>query len=154
MSDEKTIHKMENKKIAMACDHAGFEMKEYIKKLLVQNGYEPVDFGTNSNDSVDYPDFAHKVGTVISSGEFSIGLVLCGSGNGVNMTVNKHKGVRSALCWNEEIARLARAHNNANVCALPARFIAADDAWRIVKTFLNSEFEGGRHTNRVNKIDL
>ncbi len=145
---------MEDKKIAMACDHAGFQMKEFIKNKLVESGYEVTDFGTNSDASVDYPDFAHKVGTAVSSAEFSRGFVLCGSGNGVNMTVNKHKGVRSALCWNEEIARLARAHNNANICALPARFIPADEAWRIVKMFLNTEFEGGRHLNRINKIDL
>lgn len=145
---------MEDKKIAMACDHAGFQMKEFIKNKLVESGYEVTDFGTNSDASVDYPDFAHKVGAAVSSAEFSRGFVLCGSGNGVNMTVNKHKGVRSALCWNEEIARLARAHNNANICALPARFIPADEAWRIVKTFLNTEFEGGRHVNRINKIDL
>lgn len=145
---------MEDKKIAMACDHAGFQMKEFIKNKLVESGYEVTDFGTNSDASVDYPDFAHKVGAAVSSAEFSRGFVLCGSGNGVNMTVNKHNGVRSALCWNEEIARLARAHNNANICALPARFIPADEAWRIVKMFLNTEFEGGRHENRINKIDL
>ncbi|MBO7054268.1 MAG: ribose 5-phosphate isomerase B [Bacteroidales bacterium] len=145
---------MEKTTIAMACDHAGFQMKEFIKKQLLQEGYEIVDYGTDSDASVDYPDFAHKVGEAISNGTYSVGLVLCGSGNGVNMTVNKHKGVRSALCWNEEIARLARAHNNANVCALPARFIPAQEAWRIVQMFLNSEFEGGRHINRVNKIDL
>ncbi len=141
-------------KIAMACDHAGFQMKEFVKKQLEQEGFSVTDYGTNSDASVDYPDFAHKVGAAVSSQEFPLGIVLCGSGNGVNMTVNKHKGVRSALCWNEEIARLARAHNNANICALPARFIPADEAWRIVKMFLNTEFEGGRHINRINKIDL
>lgn len=145
---------MENKKIAMACDHAGFQMKEFIKNKFVESGYEVTDFGTNSDASVDYPDFAHQVGKAISNNDFPLGFVLCGSGNGVNMTVNKHKGVRSALCWNEEIARLARAHNNANICALPARFIPADEAWRIAKTFLATEFEGGRHENRINKIDL
>lgn len=145
---------MENKKIAMACDHAGFQMKEFIKKKLVELGCEITDYGTNSDASVDYPDYAHKVGEAVSSNAFPMGIVLCGSGNGVNMTVNKHKGVRSALCWNEEIARLARAHNNANICALPARFIPADEAWRIAKTFLATEFEGGRHENRINKIDL
>lgn len=145
---------MEDKKIAIACDHAGFQMKEFIKNKLIESGYEVTDFGTNSDASVDYPDFAHKVGVAVSSTEFPLGFVLCGSGNGVNMTVNKHKGVRSALCWNEEIARLARAHNNANICAMPARFIPADEAWRIAKTFLATEFEGGRHVNRINKIDL
>lgn len=145
---------MDDKTIVMAADHAGYQMKEYIKKQLVQEGYSPVDYGTNSDESVDYPDFAHKVGEAIESGAYSRGLVFCGSGNGVNMTVNKHKGVRSALCWNEEIARLARAHNNANVCALPARFIPAQDAWRIVKMFLSSEFEGGRHEKRVDKIEI
>lgn len=141
-------------KIAIACDHAGFQMKEFIKKQLAEKGFEIVDYGTNSDQSVDYPDYAHKVGAAISSGEMPLGLVLCGTGNGVNMTVNKHKGVRSALCWNEEIARLARTHNNANICALPARFISAQDAWRIVQMFLSSEFEGGRHEQRINKIDL
>ncbi len=145
---------MENKKIAIACDHAGYQMKEFVKKQLAEANYEIVDYGTNSDASVDYPDYAHKVGAAISNGEFEIGFVLCGSGNGVNMTVNKHKGVRSALCWNEEIARLARAHNNANICAIPARFIPAQDAWRIIQTFLSTEFEGGRHLNRINKIDL
>lgn len=145
---------MDDKTIVMAADHAGYQMKEYIKKQLVQEGYSPVDYGTDSDESVDYPDFAHKVGEAIESGVYSRGLVFCGSGNGVNMTVNKHKGVRSALCWNEEIARLARAHNNANVCALPARFIPAQDAWRIVKMFLSSEFEGGRHEKRVDKIEI
>lgn len=145
---------MDTQRIAIACDHAGFQMKEFIKKQLINEGIEVVDYGTNSDESVDYPDYAHKVGAAISNNEFELGLVLCGSGNGVNMTVNKHKGVRSALCWNEEIARLARAHNNANICALPARFIPAQDAWRIVQMFLKTEFEGGRHLKRVNKIDL
>lgn len=145
---------MENRTIAMACDHAGFQMKEFIKKQLEGKGYSLVDFGTNSDESVDYPDFAHKVGAAVSAGTYPIGLVFCGSGNGVNMTVNKHKGVRSALCWNEEIARLARAHNNANVCALPARFIPAQEAWRIVSMFLSTEFEGGRHEKRVEKIEI
>lgn len=145
---------MDKPKIAMACDHAGYQMKEYLKKKLVEEGYEVVDYGTNSDASVDYPDYAHKVGEAIASGAYPLGFVMCGSGNGVNMTVNKHKGVRSALCWNEEISRLARAHNNANICALPARFISAQDAWRIVQTFLSTEFEGGRHSNRIQKIDL
>lgn len=146
---------METHKIAIACDHAGFQMKEFIKKQLTQQqGFEIIDYGTDSDQSVDYPDYAHKVGFAVGSKEIAIGIVLCGSGNGVNMTVNKHKGVRSALCWNEEIARLARTHNNANVCALPARFISAQSAWRIVQTFLSSDFEGGRHEQRINKIDL
>jgi len=145
---------MDKPKIAMACDHAGYQMKEYLKNKLVEDGYEVVDYGTNSDASVDYPDYAHKVGEAIASGAYPLGFVMCGSGNGVNMTVNKHKGVRSALCWNEEISRLARAHNNANICALPARFISAQDAWRIVLTFLSTEFEGGRHSNRIQKIDL
>lgn len=145
---------MDKPKIAMACDHAGYQMKEYLKNKLLEDGYEVVDYGTNSDASVDYPDYAHKVGEAIASGAYPLGFVMCGSGNGVNMTVNKHKGVRSALCWNEEISRLARAHNNANICALPARFISAQDAWRIVLTFLSTDFEGGRHSNRIQKIDL
>ena len=142
------------KKIAIGSDHAGVEYKAAIIEFLKAEGYEIQDFGPANADSVDYPDFAHKVGEAIESGAYSRGLVFCGSGNGVNMTVNKHKGVRSALCWNEEIARLARAHNNANVCALPARFIPAQDAWRIVKMFLTSEYEGGRHEKRVDKIEI
>ncbi len=145
---------MTRTKIAVAADHAGFAMKDCIVKYLNAEGYEVKDFGTNSTESVDYPDFAHKLGFAIDAGECEIGFVFCGSGNGVNMVANKHKSVRSALCWTAEIAQLARAHNNANVCAVPARFITTGDAEKIVHTFLNTPFEGGRHELRVNKIPI
>lgn len=140
------------KKISIGCDHAGFQYKERIKKHLVAAGYEVIDRGTYSEDSVDYPDFAHQVGQDIDSQNCEKGILICGSGNGVNITANKHKQVRSALCWMPEIAELARLHNDANVIALPARFIAYELAESMVDLFLNTEFEGGRHQNRVNKI--
>ncbi len=144
-----TINK---EKIALGSDHAGFRMKEYLKSVLVTQGYEVVDYGTNSEDSVDYPDYAHPVAAGVENGIYKKAVVLCGSGNGVNMTVNKYCPVRSALCWNDEIARLARLHNNANILALPARFINNNEAKKIMKVFLETEFEGGRHTGRVEKI--
>ncbi len=142
------------KKIAIASDHAGFKLKSVIVEYLIKQGYEVDDKGTYSEDSVDYPDFAHKVGFDIDNLVVEIGIVICGSGNGVNMTVNKYSGVRSALCWNSEIAYLARLHNDANVLALPARFITTDEALRCVDAFLNTKFEGGRHVNRVKKIPI
>lgn len=142
-----------NKIIPMACDHAGFELKEIVKKYLVEKGYEVKDFGTNSSDSVDYPDYAHQLGRVINNGEYPLGIVICGSGNGVQMTVNKYPNVRCALCWNSEIARLARQHNNANVVSMPARFIPTEVALDIVNEFLSTDFEGGRHQRRVEKIN-
>lgn len=138
--------------IAMACDHAGYELKEAVKQHLAQLGYEVKDFGTNSSESVDYPDFAHKLGHAIDSGEYKRGIVICGSGNGVQMTVNKYAGVRCALCWNVEIAHLGRQHNDCNVVSLPARFIPQETALQIVDEFLNTPFEGGRHQRRVEKI--
>jgi ribose 5-phosphate isomerase B len=142
------------KKIGIACDHAGYEMKEEIKKWLFDEGYELKDFGTHSNASCDYPDFAHPLAVSVESGEVNYGISFCGSGNGINMTVNKHSEIRAALCWNTEISRLARQHNNANICSLPARFISFKEAQDIVETFLNTEFEGGRHLNRINKIPI
>ncbi|MDR2963187.1 MAG: ribose 5-phosphate isomerase B [Bacteroidales bacterium] len=139
-------------KIAVAADHAGFYMKEFIFSTLEKEGYEVRNFGTFSDNSVDYPDFAHTLAQAVSAGEYDYGFLFCGSGNGVNMTANKHKNVRSALCWESEIARLARAHNNANVCAIPARFISANETASIVTAFLNTSFEGGRHEQRVQKI--
>ncbi|MBN1253018.1 MAG: ribose 5-phosphate isomerase B [Bacteroidales bacterium] len=142
------------KKISMACDHAGYKTKEYLKEYLESKGYKIFDFGTNSAESVDYADFAHPMADALEKGIADIGITLCGSGNGINMTVNKHQGVRAALCWNTEIAKLAALHNNANVCALPARFISLTEAKEIVDIFINTEFEGGRHIERINKIPL
>lgn len=145
---------MEKPTIAVAADHAGFHMKELIFKYLKKEGYDVKDFGAHSDEDVDYPDFAHLLAYAIEKNEYDVGFVFCGSGNGVNMTVNKHQNVRAGLCWNEEIAQLVKAHNNANVCAVPARFVTANDALKIVKIYLNTEFEGGRHERRVNKIPL
>ena len=127
-------------------------MKEELKRFLKEKGYEVKDFGTHSPESMDYPDVAHPLAESIERGEVSQGIALCGSGNGISMTLNKHQGVRAALCWNEELAALARQHNDANVLSLPARFISVELAKRIVEKFLESSFEGGRHLRRVNKI--
>jgi len=143
---------VKKKKIAIASDHAGYLLKEKLLKHLINDGYEVKDFGCFSEESVDYPDFGHPLATSVSSGEFESAISICGTGNGINMTVNKHPGIRSALCWNEEISRLARAHNDANICALPGRFISESEAYLIVKTFLNTDFEGGRHKRRIDKI--
>lgn len=143
---------MKSKKIVIASDHAGYNMKEKIITYLINKKYSVKDVGTHSEESVDYPDFGHPLANEIEKGNFDIGISLCGSGNGINMTVNKHTDIRSALCWNEEIARLARAHNDANICSLPARFINYETAILIVKTFLETEFEGDRHERRIKKI--
>ena len=145
---------MEKIKIAIACDHAGFSLKERLIKYLVDEEYYVKDLGTYSTDAVDYPDFAHKLANVIAKNEYDYGISLCGSGNGINMTANKHQQIRSALCWNEEISRLARAHNNANICSLPARFINFENALLIVRAFLHTEFDGGRHLKRIKKIPV
>ena len=141
------------KNIGIASDHAGFEMKEAIKKFLEEHHVKVTDFGTNSSQSMDYPDVAHPLATAVQNGTLPLGIAICGSGNGISMTLNKHKGVRAALCWNTELAQLARNHNDANIFSLPARFIETATAIRIVETFLSSAFEGGRHLNRVYKID-
>lgn len=138
--------------IPIACDHAGFELKELVKEYLSNKGYEVKDYGTNSSDSVDYPDIVHPLGRDINNGVYERGIVICGSGNGVQMTVNKYSNVRCALCWTPEIAELARQHNNANILAMPARFITTEVALNIVDKYLNTEFEGGRHVRRVEKI--
>jgi len=143
---------MEILKIAVASDHAGFERKKAVLKYLQEQGIEYKDFGAFSAESSDYPDFAHPLAIAVSNGEFNKGITLCGSGNGINMTANKHQGIRSALCWMPEIAKLARLHNDANVCALPARYITDEQAIEIVKIFLSTGFEGGRHIQRINKI--
>jgi len=145
---------MEKTKIALACDHAGYERKLSIIEYLKKSGYEFKDFGAFSEESTDYPDWAHPMAEAISTGECQIGISLCGSGNGINMTANKHLGIRSALCWMPEIAALARQHNDANICALPARYLTDEQAIEIVKVFLNTEFEGGRHLKRIQKIPI
>jgi ribose 5-phosphate isomerase B len=139
-------------KIGIASDHAGFEMKEAVKKWLACLGNEIKDFGTKSSESTDYPDYAHLLANAVENKEVDFGISLCGSGNGINMTANKHQGIRAALCWNTEISRLARLHNDANICSLPARFISESDAKEIIKTFMGTTFEGGRHITRINKI--
>jgi ribose 5-phosphate isomerase B len=134
-------------------DHAGFSLKQHLVDHLTKAGHTVLDQGTKGPDSVDYPDFAHAVAKGVTSEEGSLGIVVCGSGNGVNITANKHEGIRSALAWTPEIGALARQHNNANILALPARFITSNDAERIVEAFLNATFEGGRHQGRVDKIE-
>ena len=145
---------MKKNKIAIVSDHAGYILKERLYKYLIDERYEVKDFGCFSEEVVDYPDFGHPLAEAVSSGEFDLGISICGTGNGINMVVNKHPGIRSALCWSEEISRLARAHNDANICALPGRFISESEALLIIKVFLNTDFEGGRHKRRVEKISL
>jgi ribose 5-phosphate isomerase B len=144
---------MNNKTIALGSDHAGFELKNDLIVYLVEKGYELADMGPDSADSVDYPDYAHKVAIAVTDGSACCGILICGSGNGVCITANKHKGVRAALCWEPEISGLAKQHNNANVICLPARFISQEKAFAIVDAYLNMEFEGGRHSARVDKIE-
>ena len=138
-------------KISIGNDHAGTEYKNAIVKLLNSKGIEVINYGTDTNSSVDYPDFIHPVAKDVDNKSSDLGIIICGSGNGANMTANKYKGVRSALCWTKEIASLARQHNDANVLSIPARFTAMQQALQMVDTFLETEFEGGRHQNRVNK---
>ena len=140
-------------KVAIASDHAGFDYKTAIKEILTQKGFEMIDFGAHSTDSMDYPDVAHHLANEVNSGKAKFGILICGSGNGVCMTANKHQGIRAALCWNKELGELARLHNNANVLCLPARFISLEEAIAISEAFLATTFEGGRHENRVNKIN-
>lgn len=141
-------------KFGVASDHAGFEYKQKIAALLRKKGYEVVDFGTHSEESCDYPDFAHALGSAIDKGEVDLGVAFCGSGNGICMTLNKHQSVRAALCWGTELARLAKAHNNANVLVMPARFISYQMATTILNKWLDTDFEGGRHLRRIDKIPL
>lgn len=138
--------------VAIGSDHAGFELKEAVISFLDGKKISYRDFGTHSADSVDYPDFAHPVANEVESGKASFGILICGSANGVSMTANKHAGIRAAVCWGDELAELARKHNNANILCLPARFIREGDAERMIDIFMQTEFEGGRHANRVNKI--
>jgi ribose 5-phosphate isomerase B len=138
--------------IAIGADHAGFELKEHLKQLLEKKGFHIRDFGTHSSESADYADFAHPVSYAVEKKEFDLGLLVCGSANGVAMTANKHKGIRAAICWIEELAALARQHNDANILCLPARFISEELAEKIVERFFSSSFEGGRHQRRVDKM--
>ncbi|MCD8071966.1 MAG: ribose 5-phosphate isomerase B, partial [Alistipes sp.] len=145
---------MKNKKIGIASDHAGYQMKEFLMGYLDGMGYDVHDYGTHSPESMDYPDTAHPLGFAVESGEVPRGIALCGSGEGVSITLNKHQGIRAALCWESEIAGLSRRHNDANICALPARFIDNNKAVEIVDAFLAGEFEGGRHQRRIEKIPV
>jgi ribose 5-phosphate isomerase B len=137
-------------KIAIGADHAGFEYKQVLAGSIQAN--EIIDFGTYNTDSVDYPDFAHPVASAVENGDADFGILVCGSANGVAITANKHQGIRAAICWNQELAALARQHNNANVVCIPARFISLDEAKKIVEVFISTEFEGGRHATRVGKM--
>lgn len=140
-------------KVAIGSDHAGFRLKETLKTYLQNKGFEVKDFGTYSEEWADYPDFAHPVAKAVETNQAEKGVLICGSGNGVNMTANKHHNVRSALCWNEEIAKLARQHNDANIIALPARFMDEKEAEKCIDAFFSTAFEGGRHKERVKKIE-
>lgn len=143
---------MQVKTIAIGCDHGGFAYKDTIIEMLKKEGIEVHDFGTDSEDSVDYPDFVHPTASDVESGKADLGIVLCGSGNGAAITANKHQGIRCALCWTEELARLGREHNNANVLSIPARFISEEVALDMVRAFISTDFAGGRHKRRVGKI--
>jgi ribose 5-phosphate isomerase B len=138
--------------VAIGCDHAGFEYKEDLESFLEGKGLVSKDFGTFSIDSVDYPDFAHPVASSVEKKEVAFGILLCGTGNGVAITANKHQGIRAAVCWGEELAELARKHNDANIICIPARFVREGDVEKMVEIFIHTEFEGGRHKNRVRKI--
>lgn len=140
-------------KVGIGCDHAGYHLKEVLKEILTSKGHEVTDCGTYSTDSTDYPDYAHAVASGVASKEYDQGVLICGSGNGISMSANKHQGVRAALCWTKEIAELARLHNDANILSLPARYIAKEQGVEILETFFNTAFEGGRHARRVNKIN-
>lgn len=145
---------MNKQVIALASDHAGFAKKQTIIRHFEEKGFAYHDFGCYTDESCDYPDFAHAIAKAISDGEFSIGITFCGSGQGISITANKHQKIRSAICWNPEIARLAKEHNDANICAIPGRFVSDDEAIAIVDAYLNATFEGGRHQRRIDKIPL
>ncbi len=139
--------------IYIGCDHAGFPYKQALIELLTQKGYQVEDQGTHAENSVDYPDYVHPVAQAVQSGTAKLGIIMCGSGNGVAMTANKYKGVRAAICWEKELAELARQHNDANIISIPVRFVSQELALEMIKTFLDTDFEGGRHQRRVSKID-
>jgi ribose 5-phosphate isomerase B len=147
-----TAFDVANKPIAIGSDHAGFEYKEAVKKWLESEGFAVIDFGTNSLASVDYPDFAHPTALSVEKGEAAFGILFCGSANGVAITANKHKGIRAGLCWENDVAKLVRKHNNANIICIPARFVALPLAQEMIENFANTPFEGGRHATRVEKI--
>ena len=142
------------KTIGLACDHAGYELKEYVKTWLEAKGWECKDFGTYSTDSCDYPDFAHPLAEAVETGECYPGIAICGSGEGISMTLNKHQGIRAALCWIPEIAHMTRLHNDANVLVMPGRYISTETASEIMQEFFTTEFEGGRHQKRIDKIPV
>mgnify|MGYP002649043983 CR=1 FL=1 len=145
---------MTKPKIGVACDHAGYQLKEFTVGYLDSRGFDVLDFGCYSEESCDYADFAHPLAEAVERGEVPRGIAMCGSGNGINMTLNKHQGIRSALCWTPEISGLARSHNDANVCVMPARFIEPETAVQIIDVFLDTAFEGGRHQRRIDKIPV
>ena len=139
-------------KVAFASDHAGYQLKKHLIEVMENKGYECVDFGTHSEESCDYPDYAHPAAESVERGECEFGIAMCGTGNGIAMTLNKHQGIRAALCWLPEIAAFAKQHNNANILVLPARFVSFEEADRILDAYLNNSFEGGRHQRRIDKI--
>lgn len=145
---------MKKTRIGIASDHAGYSMKQELIKYLKEKAMEVTDLGTDSEASVNYPDFGHPLAAGVEEGRFDLGISLCGSGNGINMTTNKHQGIRGALCWNREISELARSHNDANICSIPARFVSLDVARQILDAFLETGFEGGRHQARITQIPL
>jgi ribose 5-phosphate isomerase B len=140
--------------IGIANDHAGYDLKLKLLEYLKNKNIQFINYGSDTPDSVDYPDFAHALAKAVENKQVDLGISICGTGNGINIAANKHAGIRSAVCWNKEISRLARLHNDANICALPARFISTEEAYKIVDEFLNTTFEGGRHIQRINKIPL
>lgn len=142
------------KTIGLCSDHAGFELKEFVRSWLDKKGWAYKDFGTNSTESCDYPDFAHPLAYAVETGECYPGIAICGSGNGIGMTLNKHQGIRAALCWTSEISRLARLHNDANILVMPGRFVTMQEADAILTEFFNTQFEGGRHQRRIDKIPV
>lgn len=145
---------IEGKVIALASDHAGFLKKQVIIKYLQENNIQFKDFGSYTEESVDYPVYAHLISEAIEKGEYEIGITFCGTGQGISIAANKHQGIRSAVCWNPEIAALARQHNNANICAIPGRFVTDEEAISIVKAYLSTDFEGGRHARRIAQIPI
>lgn len=140
--------------LAIASDHAGYHMKLSMKEYLEKKGYRVKDFGTDSEEVVDYPDFGHPLAEAVESGRCTLGISLCGSGNGINMVTNKRQGIRGAICWNREISMLARSHNDANICSIPARFVDMETVKEIIDAFLETDFEGGRHVKRIEKIPI
>lgn len=141
-------------KVAFAADHAGYELKEILMDYMRSKGYDVMDYGTFSTESCDYPDYAHPAAEAVEKGECAFGIAMCGTGNGISMTLNKHQGIRDALCWNPEIAELAKQHNAANFITLPARFVSHDESKKIIDAYLNANFEGGRHLRRIEKIPV